>query len=183
MNQISNISYEIFTLDNIYTNEKINEFIKYIDNQDETVKKFTDHNFKNGKIINTELSEYMFNSWKTYLPSIYTDRNGIKWEPVSAANYVMYSTIKSGEMFGLHTDTGCYYFPPSQSKFTVLTYLNDDFIGGSTQFYTNSLHKTYEILPEKGKTLIFDIDLFHQGNIVTFGEKYWIGSEIICKRL
>ena len=97
----------------------------------------------------------------------------------------MYAKIGQGQMFGIHTDTG-YEFDQKKnmfSKFTVLTYLNDDFEGGSTIFYNDDLKETTRIIPQAGETLVFDIDRFHAGENVTNGIKLWIGTELVCSRL
>ena len=95
----------------------------------------------------------------------------------------MYAVIEPGQSFPIHTDTGAEYSKEGESKFTVLVYLSHEFEGGTTQFYTRIFEKTVEITPRAGKILVFDIDLFHAGMPVTNGTKYWIGTEIVCKRL
>ena len=62
-----------------------------------------------------------------------------------------------------------------------MIYLNDDFTGGKTVFYDDCFQKTVEIEPKKGKALLFDIDLWHKGEEIHNGEKFWIGCEIISK--
>jgi hypothetical protein len=82
----------------------------------------------------------------------------------------------------IHTDTGSEYDVPNNmySKFTFLTYLNDGFTGGCTKFYDDRLRETCVITPERNRTLVFDIDLFHSGEKVLDGSKYWIGTELVA---
>ena len=120
-----------------------------------------------------------------YLPDKYIDRQNIKWEYLECPKYIMYTKIQADEFFGLHTDTGCQYDTRMNkySKYTVLTYLNDDYEGGNTVFYNDNFKKTCEIKPKLNRTLIFDIDLYHQGCEVLKGSKYWIGSELVCGKV
>ena len=106
-----------------------------------------------------------------------------KWKIVNTCKYIFYVKYKQNESFDIHTDTGSIYNPAKNlySKFTLLTYLNDDYIGGETVFYDTSLKETTKIIPKTNKTLIFDIDTFHKGNKVTEKNKYWIGTEIVCE--
>ena len=62
---------------------------------------------------------------------------------------------------------------------TTIIYLNDNFEGGHTIFYDDNWNKTMDIKPEKGKALLFDIDLWHRGDMLISGTKQWIGCEII----
>lgn len=59
--------------------------------------------------------------------------------------YIMYAKIKSGEFFGLHTDTGCEYdiIKNKYSKYTVITYLNDDYEGVRLHFMMIILKNIY----------------------------------------
>ena len=59
--------------------------------------------------------------------------------------------------------------------------MNDNYKEGGTSFYTTNFEHIRTIKPEAGKALIFDIDLWHKGDSVINGEKYWIGCEIIGK--
>jgi len=185
MHQYSDIPFEIFTIDNLYTSKEIELFKDYVENADDKNRTFTNSPFKNGKIIKPDFSSLMYSRINTCLPDEYIDRQNTKWGYLEAPKYIMYAKVQPGEHFGLHTDTGCEYdmIKNKYSKYTVLTYLNNDFEGGSTIFYDDNFHKTCEIKPLKNRTLIFDIDLYHQGSQVLEGNKYWIGTELVCKKL
>jgi len=96
-------------------------------------------------------------------------------------NLIMWAKYEPGAEFGLHTDTGLYYdtINKLKSRYTLLVYLNDNFEGGNTVFYDNSFVVNLTVVPKEGSCIIFDIDLWHKGDIITYGEKYWIGCEII----
>ncbi len=96
-------------------------------------------------------------------------------------NLIMWSKYEQGAEFGLHTDTGLYYdiINKLSTKYTLLVYLNDNFENGNTIFYDESLNISKNIKPVEGMCIVFDIKLWHRGECVLNGEKYWIGCEII----
>ena len=104
-------------------------------------------------------------------------------EILRANNLIMTGKYKPNNKFGLHTDTGLFYdqFSKEKSKYTLLIYLNDDFEGGTTSFFTENFKPTVTIHPKIGRALLFDIDLWHKGDMLIKGEKYWIGCELISR--
>ncbi len=105
----------------------------------------------------------------------------IQIDTIGPNNLIMMAKYQKGESFGIHTDTGLYYNKANNTKtrYTLLIYLNDNFIGGNTIFYTDHLQVLKTIVPKKGSCLLFDIDLWHEGCEVLDGYKYWIGCELI----
>lgn len=183
--QKSPIAFEVFTIDGLYTDAEIESFENYVINADPRNRTFTSSPFKNGKKINEDLANFMYSRILPFLPNKYYDCNGVVWEFYGAPKYIMYASIVNGQRFGIHTDTGCVYDESEAhySKFTVLTYLNDNFIGGKTKFYDMNFRETSSISPKKNRTLIFDIDLYHSGEPVVEGTKNWIGTELVCKKV
>lgn len=182
LQQYSDIPFEIFIIDNLYKQEEILLFKNYVENSDINNRTFTHSEFKNGKIIKPNLSNLMFSRIHNFLPHKYIDRDNINWKFEAPSKYIMYAKLKTNELFGLHTDTGAEYdvLNNKYSKYTVLTYLNDDFEGGDTVFFDNKFKETCKIKPKCNRTLIFDINLYHMGNPILSGNKYWIGTELIC---
>lgn len=183
--QYSNIPYEIFTIDNLYTESELNKFKKIVNNWDPSIRSFTNSEFKNGKLIMPEISSLMYSKIETFLPFKYIDRNNLNWTYKSSPHFIMYADVIENQQFSIHSDTGIIYDNKNNlySKYTVLTYLNDDFEGGCTQFYDDKFNKTVCIIPKCNRTLIFDIDLFHAGLSVTKNNKQWIGTELVCTAL
>jgi hypothetical protein len=156
-------------------------------------RRFTSSDFVNGKIINPDVSGMIYERISRAIlpfpsPSssslIYTDRKDKKWSFIESPKYIMYAKVEQDKQFAIHTDTGCEYddCQNKYSKFTTLTYLNDDYEGGNTIFYDKMFKETCRIIPRKGLTLCFDIDLFHAGGKVTRGTKYWVGTELVCAK-
>lgn len=100
---------------------------------------------------------------------------------IRANTLIMTGNYTPGQEFSLHTDTGLFYdrAAKEKSRWTLLIYLNDDFEGGHTLFYHDDWKQTHDIRPVPGTALLFDIDLWHKGDIIKSGTKQWIGCEII----
>ncbi|KAJ1325330.1 prolyl 4-hydroxylase [Microdochium nivale] len=94
---------------------------------------------------------------------------------------------------GVHPKTGKYIYdasPPEakqSSLFTFLVYLNDDFEGGETTFFTPSLREgvinAYPVRPVMGSIALFPHGeskgaLLHEGTGVTKGAKYIIRTDV-----
>jgi len=180
---LSSHPYEICSISNLFSETEINSYIQLI--SDFSIKENcfnTRDIYKKIKRKDPIHSELVFSRIKHLLPEFYLDRKGIKWEIYGVSDRIHYSHIKENEMIGIHSDTGSVYEPIANrySKFTLLTYLTDDFLGGETQFYTDE--EMIQIKPEKNKTIFFDIELFHEGNKVMSGNKIWIKTEVVYTR-
>lgn len=186
MQQHSDLPFEIFTVDGLFSREELDAWERWVAAAPVENRRFTNSGFKNGKVVLRHVAELMFARLAPHLPRTYTDRGGRTWEFVGAPDHVMYSEVMPGQRFALHTDTGCWFAPPEESKFTVLVYLPTPFRDGATQFYTQDFQPTVAVAPSEaspGRLLAFDIDLFHEGAPVTDGTKRWIGTELVCRRL
>lgn len=177
---LSGHPFEICSISNLYSNDEIDSYIQLIDDISTKENCFNTRDiYKKIKRRDPIHSELIFSRIKRLLPEFYLDRKGIKWEIYGVSDYIHYSHIKENEMIGIHSDNGSVYDPNENrySKFTILTYLTDDFVGGETQFYTDE--GMIQIKPEKNKTICFDIELFHEGNKVMSGNKIWIKTEVV----
>jgi hypothetical protein len=184
LEQKTDIAFEIFTIDDLFTDKEIEDMKTYIENASNDERTFTYSPFKNGKVVDKEMSTKIYKKLcdAEGIPDCYKDRKGYSWELKGSSMYIFYAKLLPGQKFPIHTDTGSEFGEGGESKFTVLTYLNDDYTGGCTQFYNYSFEKTVSITPKKGRTLIFDIDTFHAGEEVN-GTKYWFGTEIVYRKI
>jgi Rps23 Pro-64 3,4-dihydroxylase Tpa1-like proline 4-hydroxylase len=111
----------------------------------------------------------------------------VRWELVGPSRHVFYAAMRAGEHFGIHTDTGSEYERTesgavSCSKFTMLVYLGEDFVGGACQFYDDAFRETVCVRPKRGRVAFFDIDVFHKACPVESGVKTWLGIELVYRR-
>ncbi len=166
----------IYELDNFLTLDECNSFIYQIDNS-KVKTNFTDSGkFDNKKWVDKQLAEQFYGKLKKY-----SINQGDRI--VRPNNLIMSGKYNVGDLFSLHTDTGLFYDLDAKEKslWTLLIYLNDNFKGGETVFYDNHWKVDKIIKPKTGMAILFDIDLWHCGNQVVEGKKYWIGCEIIGK--
>jgi len=183
---VSDIPHQIWTIDVLCSDAQLAECNAFIDRPETSARPFSSTSgFRNGKYYDPDMAGRMYEKIAPHLPEVYTDGHGVSWTFSGAVDHVFFSEVLPGQQFCIHTDTGAYYDRASrrQSKFTALTYLNDDYQGGTTEFLDDGCQTTHVIVPIKNRTLLFDIDLFHKGNLVISGTKRWIGTELICQPL
>ncbi len=94
-----------------------------------------------------------------------------------------FCAYKRGQEFTKHKD-GVYYPSDDQAScLTFLLYLNnsEEFVGGETNFFsTKSTNECMlKILPKKGKLVVFDHTIWHNGGKVEKGVKYILRSDFI----
>lgn len=175
------VKHEIVTIPDVYSDLQLDEFMNFINTKQHPIMKFNHSDFDNSKQIHAKFTKLMADLLLYRLPDVYVDRNGIRWKLQGLADHIFFAKYSVGQSFGIHTDTGSVFDVGQNrySKFTCLTYLNDDFVGGDTVFFDDDFKETCRIAPSRNKTLIFDIDLFHAGASLLNGSKYWIGTEIV----
>jgi hypothetical protein len=181
----TSIPFEVFTIDNLFTEEELTEFQIFILNTPLYGRTFTNSEFVNGKIIHENYSKNIYSKLKHLLPFEYCDNSSVSWSYAGSTKVIMFANIQPNQQFGIHTDTGYEYDKINNlySKYTLLIYLNDDYEGGTTTFYTDTFIERFKVQPKKGRILCFDIDLFHSGDRVSNGNKMWIGTELVCKKI
>jgi prolyl 4-hydroxylase len=171
-----NYNNKIITINNFLLFDECDKFIYDINNNQNIIPFTNSGIFKNNKYINANLSNYFYQKIENKLKD-----NNINISILRPNNLIMTGKYTNNQEFGLHTDTGLYYNKETneKSRYTLLIYLNDNFNGGETEFYDDNFNSILKIIPKKGKALLFDIDMWHKGNQLIHGEKYWIGCEII----
>lgn len=162
----------VYTIPHFLTNDECNHYLQMPHSQPTTP--FTDSGvFDNKKWDDFALATIFFTKLQNHIePTPLATR---------ANTVIMTGSYTPDQQFNLHTDTGLFYNRDANEKsnWTLLIYLNDDFEGGHTLFYDDEWMLTDTIRPERGKALLFDIDLWHRGDLLTSGTKHWIGCEVI----
>ncbi len=77
-----------------------------------------------------------------------------------------------GQRFKMHKD-GAWTENGLRSKLTLLIYLNDDYVGGATDF------RDYVVTPKTGSALVFVHNTWHEGTTVETGTKYVLRSDVL----
>ena len=197
----------VFVLDGLFSEEELAGFEAVLAGAAPRTRAFTTSDFRNGKLVDERTAALLYDRVAPRLPPMYTDRHGVAWRPVGPCRFVMFAEVQPGQQFNLHTDTGCEYEDSGRerSRFTLLTYLNsstsstevptrgvshrsrsknDDYTGGETEFFDGAFRPTGAVTPLRGRTLVFDIDLWHRGRPVTAGaSKRWIGTEVVAQEV
>jgi prolyl 4-hydroxylase len=80
-----------------------------------------------------------------------------------------------GQRFGLHHDQSYSREDGARSLLTLMVYLNDDFVGGETDFP----EQRRRVSPAAGTALWFQHMLLHAGRAVESGVKYVLRSDVL----
>lgn len=90
-----------------------------------------------------------------------------------------------GGIFAPHVDERMDIGNGKTTLFTFMIYLNENLEGGETTFFERRKKGTKKLIPNRvispktGMALAFDHLLFHEGSIVTKGNKYVLRSDIV----
>jgi len=83
-----------------------------------------------------------------------------------------------GMRFAPHADGAFFRNEHEQSFYTFMVYLNAEFEGGQTTFFTDP---EVAITPETGMGLLFQHPLIHEGSVVTAGVKYVARTDVMYR--
>lgn len=105
------------------------------------------------------------------------------WKRNSLDSRFRFYRYDPGQRFRPHED-GSVTVGSLVSHFTLLIYLNDDFSGGDTNFYTPRMRGTKSIIvdsvkPVVGDALIFQHEWRHEGEEILSGRKYVLRTDIL----
>lgn len=85
---------------------------------------------------------------------------------------------RGDESFLAHYD-GAVRIDDRVSKLTFMVYLNDVAQGGQTRFYESAEQPSFEVAPQRGKALVFDHLILHEGVAVEDGVKYVLRTDVM----
>ncbi|EFA77578.1 hypothetical protein PPL_12181 [Heterostelium album PN500] len=86
--------------------------------------------------------------------------------------------------FAAHYDGHYIQDNDNRSYLTFMIYLSEGIEGGSTRFLDNKSNKILaEVVPKAGSVLVFQHDMWHDGDVVKNGLKYIIRSDVMYRRL
>jgi predicted 2-oxoglutarate/Fe(II)-dependent dioxygenase YbiX len=122
-----------------------------------------------------------------YLPAQLpaTDAAG-PWALLGVNPRLRFCRYQPGQYFHRHLDGVHHAAPAVESRLTFMVYLNDaaDFVGGRTLFFRDQtspeVWAAYE--PRLGDLIVFDHQLWHEGEELQAGEKYVLRSDLLYAR-
>jgi Rps23 Pro-64 3,4-dihydroxylase Tpa1-like proline 4-hydroxylase len=94
-------------------------------------------------------------------------------------NHFRFSKYNPGGYFHMHTDGINTDAKGGRSYTTINIFLNDDFEGGETSFYSDSGEHMITAKPHPGRGAIFDRGISHKGNQVVKGTKYLFRTDMM----
>jgi prolyl 4-hydroxylase len=167
---------KIFTITDFLSDIECDTFIDNINNKTKIVNFTSASQFKNDKYIDDKLANSFYDKIKQSFGNELIDKLHI----IDVNNLIMTGRYNASQQFNLHTDTGLYFNKKNKikSRYTLLIYLNDNYNGGETGFFDDDFSHIIDIKPKKGMALLFDINMWHKGNLLLNNNKYWIGCEI-----
>lgn len=101
------------------------------------------------------------------------------YEPVGANERFRCYRYQVGHRFAPHFDGAFIRDDRETSLLTFMVYLNDGYEGGTTNFY--SFSKDIIATPQRGRALLFQHHLLHEGAEVTKGVKYVLRSDVMYR--
>lgn len=117
------------------------------------------------------LAETLWNRLKPYFP----DKIGL-YTPIGLNEMFRIYKYTQGQRFKMHKDGSYKRNDKEFSLYSLVIYLNANFIGGQTTF-----RKLCSVLPEEGKALLFYHPLKHEGKEIISGTKYVLRTDIMFK--
>lgn len=133
--------------------------------------------------IDEKLAEDVFNRIKEYLPE---SDHGYTLEYINS--HFRFSKYRAGGKFDIHCDgknidlkmdaNGYNY----EAVMTLNIFLNDNFEGGETDFFTldgNVYNLRHRVEPKTGRGALFYHDQWHRGNVVKTPYKYLIRTDVM----
>jgi len=181
MNFIDDTKKYILELEEVLTLDECSALIEKIESLNPTLATI---NSASGTKVNTkvrnnervifddvELAKKLFDDIAEFLPQEFGQRK------ICGANerFRCYR-YKPGMRFAPHRDGAFVRNESEMSHYSFLVYLNDDFEGGETTFFTKP---EVVIRPVMGNALLFQHPLMHEGSIVKSGVKYVLRSDIM----
>jgi predicted 2-oxoglutarate/Fe(II)-dependent dioxygenase YbiX len=101
------------------------------------------------------------------------------WRAVGFNERFRFYRYDPGQKFAPHFD-GCFRRSNGeQSHLTFMVYLNDEFSGGETQFYSDGLDLRASVHPKCGMALVFVHFQLHEGAPVVTGRKYVLRTDVM----
>lgn len=142
-------------------------------------------------VDNEILSKKLFEKVKPYLPETINTNSKIQsenglWTLSQLNNRLRFCKYSANQYFHRHLDGVHYRSETEQSKLTFMIYLNSasDFKGGRTLFYktkeTKEIWASY--IPKKGDLIVFDHNVWHEGEVLEQGEKFVLRSDILYSK-
>lgn len=130
-----------------------------------------------------DLAAALFARLAQVLPSELVDAEGSRHRLVGLNERFRLCRYAGGQSFRIHQDGAHAPRPGVRSRLTVQVYLDDGFRGGRTRFYRGRRGDSLgAVTPRAGTAIVFDHDLWHDGEAVTDGTKHVMRTDVLYER-
>ena len=129
-------------------------------------------NIRNNERYNYFSNELASKFWKRLNSNLFPELLGQK--AINLSPHFRFYKYQNGQKFNMHKD-GRQKFNGNETLFTFLIYLNDNYVGGNTEFRSGNL----SIEPKVGSALCFEHHEWHKGSAVTSGVKYVLRTDVV----
>jgi predicted 2-oxoglutarate/Fe(II)-dependent dioxygenase YbiX len=104
------------------------------------------------------------------------------WTPVGLNERFRFYRYDPGQSFKRHYDGSYRRLNREESLLTFMVYLNEDYTGGTTDFYHPDDRLKASVTPKTGMALVFEHLQLHEGAPVETGRKYVLRTDVMYKR-
>jgi prolyl 4-hydroxylase len=101
------------------------------------------------------------------------------WRVVGLNERLRFYKYEPGQRFKWHYDGAFERSLDERSHLTLMIYLNEDFVGGQTEFDVGEILR---VRPQTGMALLFHHPVLHQGAPVQQGVKYVLRTDVMYRR-
>ncbi len=133
-----------------------------------------------------ELAGHLFRRLRGLLPAALVDAHGDTYRLVGLNERFRFCRYAHGQQFRIHRDGAHARGDDERSFLTLQIYLDDasTFVGGQTRFY-GARHGALvgTVAPRTGTAIVFDHNLWHDGEPVTGGRKHVMRTDVMYVRV
>lgn len=114
--------------------------------------------------------------------------DGAKWRAYGLNPQFRFCRYEPGQKFAPHYDGNYMISSEDRSFYTFMIYLNGGFNGGATNFLSDAATPSVErgsvlesLAPEAGMLLVFEHNIYHEGEKLDTGVKYMMRTDVMYK--
>ncbi|XP_078582749.1 uncharacterized protein LOC144865702 [Branchiostoma floridae x Branchiostoma japonicum] len=180
-----------FIVDNVFSKEECEELIRQTEEQGYEVAMLnvgggrqilaTDYRNSERCIMDSaERAEQIWERIKQYVP-----RRWARRKVLGLNERLRFLKYGPGNYFHPHMDGSYRRENGERSYLTLMLYLNEGSTGGATNFISpmfatgDKIKEKVPVIPKPGRVLVFQHDIYHEGEEVTAGVKYAMRTDVM----